>query len=158
VSDGQMIKAYRNIFGDEGVQSIITTPDNRWLFASNTNEGRLKQISLESQDLVRDYGKIHKKEITCLQTTRDSKWLITGSWDMQVKKISVENSQVDTNFVHVGDFPIMSMKITADGQKLFVGDSKGHLNLISSIDGNLIKDFRKVHDEKISGIMITVEQ
>jgi hypothetical protein len=84
--------------------------------------------------------------------------LITGSWDKHVRKISVEYRDVDKIFDHVGDFPIMSIKITADGQKLLVGDSKGHLKLISSIDGKLIKDFGKVHDEKITGIMITVDQ
>ncbi len=60
--------------------------------------------------------------ITCLKTTKNSKWLITGSWDKSVKKISVENRDVDKNFGHIFDNPIMRMKITADGEKLLVGD------------------------------------
>jgi hypothetical protein len=50
------------------------------------------------------------------------------------------------------------MKITADGDKLLVGDERGHLKLISSIDGKLIKDFGKIHENAISGIVITLNQ
>ena len=50
------------------------------------------------------------------------------------------------------------MKITADGEKLLVGDVRGHLKLISSRDGKVIKDFGKVHDGHITGIVITGDQ
>ena len=50
------------------------------------------------------------------------------------------------------------MKITADGEKLLVGDSTGHLKLISLIDGEVIKDFGRAHDGCITGIMIPVDQ
>jgi WD40 repeat protein len=50
------------------------------------------------------------------------------------------------------------MKITADDEKLFVGDYCGHLKLISLVDGHVIKHFSKIHDYWITGIMITVDQ
>ncbi len=87
----------------------------------------LKQISLESQRVVQDYGEIHIGAITCLETTRDSKWLITGGDDGYVKRISVENRQVDKDFGQVCDTWITRMKITADDEKLLVGDYEGHL-------------------------------
>jgi WD40 repeat protein len=50
------------------------------------------------------------------------------------------------------------MKITADEEKLFVGDYKGQLKLISLMDGEVIKDYGQVHEKQITGIMITADQ
>jgi hypothetical protein len=55
VSDGQMVKDYSPIFENDGTRSMTTTPDNKYLFAGGY-EGHLKQISLESQQVVHDYG------------------------------------------------------------------------------------------------------
>jgi hypothetical protein len=77
-----MIKDHGKIFWD-GTRLIVTTPDNKWLFAAD-KEGDLKQICLKSQEVVKNYGQIHGRAIACLETTRDSKWLITGSCDKHV--------------------------------------------------------------------------
>ena len=77
---------------------------------------------------------------------------------MHVKRISVENREVDKDFGQVCDSWIMKMKITADGEKLLVGDNGGNLKLISSRDGKVIKDLGKVHDGSITGIVITGDQ
>jgi hypothetical protein len=50
------------------------------------------------------------------------------------------------------------MKITANGEKLLVGYADGYLKLMSSICGEVIKDFGKIHESAISGIVITVNQ
>jgi hypothetical protein len=50
------------------------------------------------------------------------------------------------------------MKITADGEKLLVGDLEGHLRLISSRDGEVIKCFGRVSGYYISGIMISADE
>jgi hypothetical protein len=116
-----MIKDYGEILENVGVESIITTADNKWLFAAS-NEGHMKQISLESQQEVLDYGQIHEDGISWLETTRYSKWLITRSYDKHVKRISVENTQADKDFCQVCHYEIVSKKITADDEKLLVGD------------------------------------
>jgi hypothetical protein len=67
-----MVKDYGPIFKC-GIDSITTTPDKKWLFAASTKED-LKQICIESQEVVHDYGRIHDEPIACLGTTRDSKW------------------------------------------------------------------------------------
>jgi hypothetical protein len=88
------------------VLSIITTPDKKYLFSASRG-GHLKQISLESQPVLHDYGEIHHRSIFCLETTRDSKWLITWSFDKNVKRISVENREVDKDFGLACDYGIM---------------------------------------------------
>jgi hypothetical protein len=95
MKNGQMIKDYGIVFDNDGVFSIITTPDIKYLFAGSSVGGRLKQISLESQEVVHDYGKIHDGTIACLETTRDTKWLIIDSNDKHVYRISVENREVE---------------------------------------------------------------
>jgi hypothetical protein len=50
------------------------------------------------------------------------------------------------------------MKISADGEKLFISDDNGNLKLISLIDATIIRDFGKVCDHEISGIVITVDE
>jgi WD40 repeat protein len=151
-----MIKDYGPILG-ESLESITTTPDNKWLFAASP-EGHLKQISLESQKVVHDYGLIHSRTIKCLETTRDSKWLFTGGYDGQVKRISVKNKKVNKDFGEV-THTITSMKITPDNEKLLVGNTGGNLKLISSNDGELIKDFGQVFNYgEITGIVIVADQ
>jgi hypothetical protein len=83
--------------------------------------------------------------------------LITGSRDKRVKRISVENREVDKVFEHYSGNVITTMKITADGEKLLVGDFRGHLKLTSLTDGKVIKNFGKCHGRGISGIMITMD-
>jgi hypothetical protein len=82
-----MIKDHGQLFHDgirkrleapSGIKSMVTTPDSKYLFAASVR-GQLKQICVESQEVVHDYGKIHSSQIYCLQKTRDSKYLITGS-------------------------------------------------------------------------------
>jgi hypothetical protein len=50
------------------------------------------------------------------------------------------------------------MKIMADDEKLLVEDTKGHLKLISLTDGEVIKDYGRVHGHEITVIMITEDQ
>jgi WD40 repeat protein len=69
----------------------------------------------KNQELVHDYRKIHDKKITCLETTRNSKWLITGSYDNHVKIISIDNREIDIDFGKVCDDVIWKVKIMADG-------------------------------------------
>ena len=49
------------------------------------------------------------------------------------------------------------MKISADDEKVLVGDRGGHLKLISSRDRELIKDFGRVHESDIGGIMLKAD-
>jgi WD40 repeat protein len=52
----------------------------------------------------------------------------------------------------------MRMKITADDEKLLVGDDYGYLILISSRDGQGIKDFGPAVFFRVTGIMLTADQ
>jgi hypothetical protein len=100
---------------------MTITPDNNYLFADN-GQSILKQISLESQQVVHNYGGILTGLIQCFESTRDSKWLITCNWDGHVKRISVQKRKLDKVLGQFSSFPIKTMKITADDEKLLTGD------------------------------------
>jgi WD40 repeat protein len=84
--------------------------------------------------------------------------LITTSDDKHVKTISVENRKIHKCFGWKSDIWIRRMKITADGEKLLVGGDRGDLQLRSSRDGKVIKDFGRAHWSWITGIIITLDQ
>jgi hypothetical protein len=162
VIDGLMIKDYGQMFEhnfmlEHGVLSMTTTADNEWLFVTSMR-GHLKQISLASQEVVHDYGKIQYDVIKCLESTRDSKWLITASYGVgEANKILIEHRIDDKDFSE-SPFPgIGAMKITPDGKKLLLGNLYGFLQLISLTDGKLLKDFGRVYDDAITGIVITLD-
>jgi hypothetical protein len=154
-----MIKVYGPMFEngpmhDHGVASMTTTADNEWLFVAG-KRGHLKQISLASQEVVHDYGKIQYVGIECLESTRDSKWLIFASyWASEAKKILIEHRVDDKDFFEGYFRNINAIKITTDGKKMLLGHDRGHLKLISLTGGELLKDFGKVFDDEITGIVI----
>jgi hypothetical protein len=41
---------------------------------------------------------------------------------------------------------------------LLVGDAAGHLTLISSINGEVTKNFGRLHDGYIGGLIVTLDQ
>jgi hypothetical protein len=150
-----MIKDYSALIR-HGIWSMITTPDGKYLFAGG-DFGKLMQICVESLEVVHDYGQVQDDHISCLQTTRDSKYVITGA-GMRVKRISIEDRAVDKDFGPVCPDYITAMKISGDQDKLFIGDLFGNLRLMSLADGTLIKDFGKSHDGEITRIVITLDE
>jgi WD40 repeat protein len=50
------------------------------------------------------------------------------------------------------------MKISADEKNLFLRDGSNRLRLISLTDGTTTKDFGRIHDHLISGIVVTADE
>ena len=97
--NGRVIRDYGELLPPQ-ITSIALTPDNRFLFAG-TRDGFLKQICLETQKLVYDYCQIHENIISCLQTTEDSKYLVSAGYDTSVQKISITDRAVVEYFPNV---------------------------------------------------------
>lgn len=67
----------------------------------------------------------HQKTISCLATTSDSKFIITGSLDHQVKVIRLSDYQV----IHSWSFSAAVMSLGISRDKVFAGLSNGSLCL-----------------------------
>jgi WD40 repeat protein len=85
------------------ITSIALTPYGKYLFAGTRN-GSIKQICLETQKLVHDYCQVHDQIISCLQITRDSKYLVSAGHDTSVQKISITDKAVVEYFANVSRF------------------------------------------------------
>jgi WD40 repeat protein len=53
---------------------------------------------------------------------------------------------------------ITAIRISADQQKLFLGDNGGNLKLMSLTDATAIIHFGQLHNQKITGIVITEDE
>jgi WD40 repeat protein len=91
-----------------------------------------------------------------LQTTRDSKYLITGV-DKRVRTILIGNRELK-KYLFKEVSHITAMKSSADSKNLFIGDMSGYLRLMSLTNGKTITDFGWIHDYGIAGIVTTVDE
>ena len=73
--------------------------------------------------------------------------MIIGTGDVRIKRISIKSRAVQKDFGHVSDVDITAMKISADEQKLILGDWDGNLKLMSLTDVTTIKHFGQIHDD-----------
>jgi hypothetical protein len=62
------------------IQSVITTFDRKHAFAGLT-DGSLHQICIDSQKVIKNYGKVHETWIISIAVSRDNSFLITGGRD-----------------------------------------------------------------------------
>jgi hypothetical protein len=110
-----MIKHYIGVL-EGGINVMTTSPDNKYLFVGGDaggdggiGVGCLDKICLASQKVGPYLGKVHVDYINCLQTTRDSKCLITASSDGFLMIISTEGRKVEKDFGRVCDGAIKAM-------------------------------------------------
>ena len=75
------------------IGSILVAVDSKDLFIGFQN-GNLTQVSIDTLTMTKDYGNVHPKIITSMAQTRDGNWLIIGTSDGWVKKISMTGPKV----------------------------------------------------------------
>lgn len=63
-----MVKQYEF---DDLIILVITTPDNKYAFVGHVGSS-LRQICIDSQTVVKDYGEIHADIIRSMAVTKDS--------------------------------------------------------------------------------------
>jgi hypothetical protein len=147
VDDHELVKAY--LF-DSRVYSVITSFDSKHSFAG-LEDGSLKQICIDSQTVIKDYGKINNMAITTMALTRYTKFLVSSSYDNRLIKISIPNQKVVTGFdVNFPDW-IVTMQVAPGDESLFLYDENCDLKLIHLTDGTTIHDFGRVHRGEVGG-------
>ena len=70
-----------------------------------------------------------------MAVTRDNNFLITGSVDKTIKKISIPSHEVVKDFGRVSYEGIKSIHLAPDDKSLFVYDNKSALKVIDLTDG-----------------------
>jgi WD40 repeat protein len=146
VSRGEVIKDYDDIMADE-IYLMVQTSDKKYLFVSDMS-GCLKQINVKTQEVVRDYGKIHRG-IHSIAITSDDKFFFTSGKEDNghVKKFSVRNGQMIEDYGAVFENDrVESMITTPDNKWLFAASTRGHLKQIPLESQGEVHDYGKIHD------------
>jgi hypothetical protein len=149
-----MLKDFKRVY-DGPIQCLLVTTDSKSLFIGG-KQGSLVQISIETNALLKNYGKIYDSEIVSMQVTANSHYLLAvPDEDTEIKKISVQKMVVlkDSVPCKVGGI-IERSSITADSNNLWVVSGK-QLILISLKDGQVLERCDRAHFRDITSMVQT---
>jgi len=95
-----------------GIGSMTLTMNCEAMFISDLN-GYVKQINLESEEILVDYGKIHLRSVLQMCVSSCNRFLYTSDIRGNLKVFSTENGEVVKDFgkVHQGQIWAMSLTI-----------------------------------------------
>lgn len=75
------------------IGSILVTFDSKHLFIGFKN-GNLTQLCVDTHTVTKDYGNVHPGSIISMAQTRDNNWLVIGTSDGWVEKISTIGAEI----------------------------------------------------------------
>jgi WD40 repeat protein len=147
VDDHKLVKEYPL---KRGTRSVITTFDGKHAFVG-LFDGSLHQICIDSQKVIKNYGKIQDTAINSMAVSRDNKFLIIGGFDQRILKISIPNQKVVKKFRKIMNCRTNTILLGPGDESLFVFDSEGNLKLIELTDGTTVHDFGRVYHGEVRG-------
>lgn len=121
-------------------------------------KGHMKQFDFDTQELVKDYGKVHQSCILSIESTWDSKFLFTSDTKGNFHKYSIEKQLLTSLFKSKSQFAIDHMCIMHNDKFLFTISRFGMLEkwdikTCKRINYYVIQDC--VKDVKIQTMKIT---
>jgi hypothetical protein len=75
------------------MESILAAVDSKDLFIGFQN-GNLIQMCVNTHTVTKDFGNVHSDGIVSMAQTRDGNWLVVGTFDGWIKKISMTGVEV----------------------------------------------------------------
>jgi WD40 repeat protein len=148
VADYELVKEYTF---KSRIGSVVTTFDRKHAFVGISN-GSLHQICIDSQKVIKNYGKIHSDPIISMAVSRDNNFLVTGGEDKRVTKISIPNQIVVKDYSKICHYSVAGIQLAPGDESLFVYDGECNLKLIDLTDGTIIHDFALIHKGFAYGI------
>jgi WD40 repeat protein len=136
--------------------SLTVTPDGKCLLTSDI-AGNLKQWDIATQELLKNYEKVHDDYIRSIAVSSGTPCYILTSSLGDIKQINMDQKIVyrEWGIVHPKT-RIHSMTCHPDGQTLFTSDGMGVLREWNIEEGNLVKDWGEVHQtEYINSIAVS---
>lgn len=76
---------------------MCVSGDNRYLFTSD-KFGDVKQIDIESKEIVHEYNKAHPSLVLAMKATNDGKYLFSTCKDGHMKKLDIANKDYSYDF------------------------------------------------------------
>jgi WD40 repeat protein len=133
------------------IWTMASTPDNKSLFAAN-EYGHLKQFSVTSGSLLKDFGIVHSDSLSSLTITPDGAYLFTSSISGELKKWSIPQQVLLKDFGKI--YPkennwIFAINSSPDSQNIFVSSSNWTLGVMSQWsvhEEKMVRDYGTVFD------------
>ena len=105
------------------ILQICCSNDGKWLFVSD-NLGNVKQWSIKQQEMVKDYGNIHKgRKVQAVICTLDSKYVFSADDSGNIKQIDLQRKCIIKDYLQIHQDDIRSL--TVSDQFLFSADYSG---------------------------------
>ena len=80
INDNQIIKQYGKI-ASNNIESMVITPDNKYLFISDMNgDVRMMDVSYNSDKIIKKYSKLHST-ISSITISQDGEFVFTSGFN-----------------------------------------------------------------------------
>ena len=134
---------YGKIMSDN-IWSCVTTANKTNLFVSDFS-GNLKQIDLNTHQVIKDYGKIHNC-IKVIVVDKNEEYLFTSNFnEPSMKQWSIAKQMMVKAYTNIfKDKGVSSMVVTHDNKWLFVGGKTGHLLQFDIENQCVTKDYENI--------------
>lgn len=130
------------------ISSVEITKKHEYFFIGDTS-GCLKQYSIINKEIVKDFGKIHKRAIKVIYSTSDSQTLISSDLKGNINVFNLELERVAKYFPRAHDCAITSIVATPDSHLYISSDLKGTIKFWS---------LAKPENESTSKIIFSTKQ
>lgn len=121
---GEALNDFGSKWHNRTIYSITSSPDSRYVFTSD-EIGNFKQIDVEDGEAIKDYGKIFKCAVTCMQCTNDSKFVVVCDENSNIRQYNINTFKLVRSWDRVLNGSILTMALSPDSKSVFVAGSMG---------------------------------
>lgn len=124
---------------DDAVLSLAFSRDSE-LLASGAQNGKVKVWKIQTGQCLRKFEKAHTKGVTCVQFSKDSSHILTGSFDCTVRVHGLKSGKLLKEFKGHTSF-VNSVVYCHDGHQIVSASSDGTLRVWSTKSTECINVF-----------------
>ncbi len=123
------------------VQAVRFSADDTYLYSASS-DGTVRRWSVAKRTFDRIEAS-HGFGVNRLVINDKAGWLAYGALDGGVRIIDIESGDEIADITS-GRQPVLALTLTADGNRIAIGDGEGHIHVVDTTTWQTIKDFRAV--------------
>jgi len=138
------------------INQIKVCPNNKYVITGGATEDRtLKFWDFRSGTLVKDLGKIHQQNISCIKITSNSKYMFTASEDYTMKKFCIKTKKLMYDFGKVSTSWIDCLDLSEGDKYIYMSNRHGVLKVWEVKSGRLLKNCGVVQNGRIISLALS---
>ena len=151
------LKKDLNVVHDHWVTCIVCTPDNSFLFTVS-NDCMMKQWSIDTLELIRNYGIIHDGYVYQIKITPCGNYAMTVSHDFKLKMFNIVHGELEHNFGVVHNDLIDALAISPKlGKYAFTGSNDKRVIQWSLKAKRIEYNWGVVHEKSVTSVCVTTD-